>query len=412
MPQPDARSIQLPYACQGLFFSGCSFVLIAEDFHCANHPLPRTLRKRPQFFLSTHLLPPTSLDCALSKALITSTICFWLKHIRVPLLGSLLSVTQALSTPPTNGTASSPHPNTAVMSNESETPVPREAEKVFPFFDLPVEPVNRVAHNLAAPWLPFSLGTPRRDDEHDYENIDKDLLLANDPYLSPHLQLEKRCRDNEKAEEADSDPKEWTRMKQSFEKVEMVVRASHDNEQYMRASGLAPALLGCALSHFSGLRSIEYGNYQDKFENPNLLQFNWKTTKLWEAANVREIADTSLASFGWMEDEYDWLKYCSDGLNTVITALVTSKTTLPDSDGYYDPVEHPRVDDALHFLSAAPHNLKELEICVEIMPAGFDGDADDHMAETAAPLCNDLFSRIHFPRLERLKIKSTFHTVG
>ncbi|KAK8432976.1 hypothetical protein IWX49DRAFT_629227 [Phyllosticta citricarpa] len=201
-------------------------------------------------------------------------------------------------------------------------------------------------------------------------------------------------------------------MKQSFEKVEMVVRASHDNEQYMRASGLAPALLGCALSHFSGLRSIEYGNYQDKFENPNLLQFNWKTTKLWEAANVREIADTSLASFGWMEDEYDWLKYCSDGLNTVITALVTSKTTLPDSDGYYDPVEHPRVDDALHFLSAAPHNLKELEICVEIMPAGFDGDADDHMAETAAPLCNDLFSRIHFPRLERLKIKSTFHTVG
>ncbi|KAK7622927.1 hypothetical protein IWX50DRAFT_655609 [Phyllosticta citricarpa] len=108
----------------------------------------------------------------------------------------------------------------------------------------------------------------------------------------------------------------------------MVVRASHDNEQYMRASGLAPALLGCALSHFSGLRSIEYGNYQDKFENPNLLQFNWKTTKLWEAANVREIADTSLASFGWMEDEYDWLKYCSDGLNTVITALVTSKVSL------------------------------------------------------------------------------------
>ncbi|KAK7523920.1 hypothetical protein IWZ03DRAFT_410742 [Phyllosticta citriasiana] len=241
-----------------------------------------------------------------------------------------------------------------------------------------------------------------------------------DDELIEFERLEKRHRDNQKAEEADSDPKEWARMKQSFEKLEEVVRASQDNEQNMRALGLAPARLGCALSHFSGLRI------------------------------------TSLASFGWMEDEYDWLKYRSDGLNTVITALVTSKvslsslrledgafllgesarrpqsealllqenfqqldslhlsfrTALPDGDDYYDPVEHPRVDDALHFLSAAPHDLKELEICVEIMPAGFDGDADDHMAETAAPLCNDLFSRIHFPRLERLKTKSTFHTVG
>ncbi|KAK8221494.1 hypothetical protein IWZ01DRAFT_537400 [Phyllosticta capitalensis] len=262
-----------------------------------------------------------------------------------------------------------------------------------------------------------------------------------------------------KAKEANFSAEQWICMKDSFSKLRETVRTLAQNDQGMQTSGLAPVLLGRALAKFHGLRSIEYSGYGD-FDyatNAKLKRLNWKTAKLWEAARVYEIDGTSLEDFAACKMYEDWELYRDGGLNTLLAAIIAGgatistlklesgsfllgqsvrrhqaevsllrsclqklkslvfsfRTTLPDPSLYENEqeAEEPGVDDALRFLSAIPDGLRELEINLNISPYEMNDISFDYKAEIATPVCNDLFSKIWFPQLETLKIKSTFQEI-
>ncbi|KAK8171926.1 hypothetical protein BKA80DRAFT_251430 [Phyllosticta citrichinensis] len=259
--------------------------------------------------------------------------------------------------------------------------------------------------------------------------------------------IEAEHRSNRTMKKSNYDQKQWSHIIESIDKLGKTIRTTHDNDQHMRDLELAPTLLERALSRFGGLRNIEFGYNTDK---------DWKMAELWEAAKMQEMAPMAKYSsiFTHMNGGYpeEWAAHQSDGLDVVIDAITKSKVSLSSlrlEDGslqlesvmmrtpskapvlreclqrlgslhlsfgtmhadyaHYD--DGPSIKHVLEPLSAVPRTLEELEISYEMNPRYmFDWYDTIERIAFVAPLCNELFSKIRFPQLERLSIKCTSET--
>ncbi|KAK8167506.1 hypothetical protein BC567DRAFT_265213 [Phyllosticta citribraziliensis] len=257
--------------------------------------------------------------------------------------------------------------------------------------------------------------------------------------------IEAKYCSNRMTKRSNYDQKQWSHIMESFDKLRKKIRTTHNINYNMRESELAQILLQRALSTFGGLRNIDFGYSIDK---------DWKMAELWEAAKMQEIVPMAKHSsvFAHINGGYPeiWLAHQSDALDIVIDAITKSEVSLSSlrlQDGSLQlgsvmmrtPSEAPTLQECLQrlsslhlsfgtnfhhhlqrlsikyvleLLSAAPRTLEELGINYEMNPQYlFHWHKTTEMIVAVAPLCNELFSKIRFPQLERLSIRCTSETI-